>query len=619
MTRIPPGSVAARRRRDASGGWVLGRRAGGMRDRVPARGHVLAATCRGHAPSPAPRAHVRGPPPDSAGHAGAASTRDRAERPGRARAEAGGGGGGSAFPTRRWPPAARSAPSPPVPGPVTRGRVPERRRTRVRARGPGEGVSRGGRVPPPPPGSGASARAAPSERRGARGAGARGVSSGNRARSQWQRRGGRGVGSQGTGEERAALPPHPRSLPPLPLPRGGGWRWPRRVGARCPCAEMTHGPVTSRESAARGPSHTKSGGGSAGSSGGRCSRPRRPGAPVAPRGAEVSLAAAAGGDGRRSTHPTASGERRPGGWGRNGAGGGGASGGGAGPAPPPAARGPGPRGRGALCSPLRTVLRRRGSRAPDPGASIRGAGGGGQRGAGEGGGGAAERSRRRHLQPHLNPFPPPPPPRAGHIDPPGQRSDRKHQPPPPPRARGSDRGSGRGRAACGARGASLAAAPAPGRGLAPPPPRAPLPRGGRSAAPRWARGGSSGRERAARHRYRHRPAASRGHAFPGSQGPARPIVRGGRSCGRPVGRLRWNSWRSLPGRALRGPVKGTAGERAAPGPIISPQVTRGFPALPPPRSPPAAPAPITARFPCPGRPLPLPYFSLRCVHTALCK
>ncbi|XP_007425494.2 BEN domain-containing protein 3 isoform X1 [Python bivittatus] len=43
-------------------------------------------------------------------------------------------------------------------------------------------------------------------------------------------------------------------FPPLHILCPG---WPQRfLGAQCPCAEMTHGPVTSRESAARGPSRT---------------------------------------------------------------------------------------------------------------------------------------------------------------------------------------------------------------------------------------------------------------------------------------------------------------------------------------------------------------------------
>lgn len=98
-----------------------------------------------------------------------------------------------------------------------------------------------------------------------------GLAGGQRARAwrgrarglRWERRvppAGRAGADRGKrGPLLPAPPSHPRP-PPLPLPRGGGWRWPRRLGARCPCAEMTHGPVTSRESAARGPSHTKSGG-----------------------------------------------------------------------------------------------------------------------------------------------------------------------------------------------------------------------------------------------------------------------------------------------------------------------------------------------------------------------
>lgn len=116
------------------------------------------------------------------------------------------------------------------------------------------------------------------------------------------------------------------------------------------------------------------------------------------------------------------------------------------------------------------------------------------------------------------PLPLPSSPRAGHIDPPGQGSDRKHQPPPPPpRARGSDRGSGPSRRVRGARGV-LTAAPASRRGLAAPTWRPPPPLGGE---PRRCRGlagepgGAGGRAAwlaAAPSRYRPLDRALRGAA-----------------------------------------------------------------------------------------------------------
>lgn len=51
-----------------------------------------------------------------------------------------------------------------------------------------------------------------------------------------------------------SAPPAAAATFPLHVLRPGWPQW--FLGAQCPCAEMTHGPVTSRESAARGPSHT---------------------------------------------------------------------------------------------------------------------------------------------------------------------------------------------------------------------------------------------------------------------------------------------------------------------------------------------------------------------------
>lgn len=200
-----------------------------------------------------------------------------------------------------------------------------------------------------------------------------------------------------------------------------------------------------------------------------------------------------------------------------------------------------------------------------------------------------ERSRRRHLQPHLVPSPslPPPPPRAGHIDPPGQGSDRKHQPPPPPpRARGSDRRSGPGRRARGARGASspqppplggasplrrshVAAAAAPRRG-------APAARGAAGEARPC---GAPGQRRGPPPRSRHRlpEAASqelRGAAW--GQAPlwGRGLGSGSRLAkmvaGASSGRFRGHSCRFSVGHAPRRPEKATAGEPSAASTLLSP-------------------------------------------------
>lgn len=452
-----------------------------------------AGSARAHAPPPAPRVHVRGPlraplaAAPGCGCRGHARPR-HAEPPGPARpgarfhaAVACGERAPSRCPSR--------SPSRPVVSPSCGPRAPCPPR---RPRALGDGVSAGPRWRGCPRGAEWAAG------RARRGRGIAGSPVGT-ARSLWQRRGGRGVGRRGRGESGLLLPP---PLLPLPLARGGGWRWPRRLGAQCPCAEMTHGPVTSRESAARGPSHTKSRGETRAPAAAAAAARAVPGLSCPTRGAEVSPAAAARrpGDGRgaaprsprRGAPPRRVGEERGGGRAEERASGGA---GGAGPAPPPAAaRGP------ALLSPaagrelpgaggslfvawnVAIVLRRgvrQGARARPGCLHLRGGG-----------------RRRRGTSGTVTPPPPPasPPPlplpsspRAGHIDPPGQGSDRKHQPPPPPpRARGSDRGSGPSRRVRGARGV-LTAAPASRRGLAAPTWRPPPPLGGE---PRRCRGAS---------------------------------------------------------------------------------------------------------------------------------
>ncbi|XP_054029967.1 basic salivary proline-rich protein 1-like [Dryobates pubescens] len=258
---------------------------------------------------------------------------------------------------------------------------------------------------------------------------------------------------------------------------------------------MTHGPVTSRESAARGPSHTKSGGGG---KRGHQPRPLQPPpppsrgsrAPAHSRGksrcsplvGRVAGGVPLSGSPRRGAPPRWVGEER-GRWsgGRTSESAGEREARGqpllpaargpppqppplslASPPPPHASPGRGLLGTGGSLFVAWNVAMARG--APASTASICGARWGGRRRRRRG-----ESGTVTPPSPPASPYPLPLPasPRAGHIDPPGQGSDRKHQPrPPPPRARGSDRGSGPGRRVRGARGVLTAASAPPGRGLA---------------------------------------------------------------------------------------------------------------------------------------------------------